>query len=205
MIITAEQLAAALSIQYPIALAWQPAIQAALDKYGMDSTKEVAMFIAQTGHESESLTHLVENLNYSAPALLATFPTHFAGRADADAYARRPEMIANRVYANRMGNGNEASGDGWAFRAHGLIGITGRNNHRACGEALGIDLEGRPDKLLIPRNAALSAGWFWSVNGCVGPARRGDVPATTHIINGGLNGLGDRMARYDRALTALGA
>lgn len=204
MIITADQLSSALDIQYPIALAWQPSIQAVLDKYGISGPEEVAMFIAQTGHESESFSHLVENLNYSATALLATFHTRFVDAADANAYARRPERIANRVYSNRMGNGDEASGDGWNFRGRGLIQITGRNNYRNCGGALGIDLEGQPDSLLTPRYAALSAGWFWSVNGCQGPAARGDVPRVTRIINGGLNGLGDRMHRYDKALPIFG-
>lgn len=203
MQLTAEHLVHSLAIQYPMALAWLPSIQAALDRFGIEDVKETAMFLAQTGHESTSFARLVENLNYSATALLANFHTHFAGPADADKYARRPEKIANRVYSNRMGNGDEASGDGWKFRGRGLIQITGRWNYRACGNALGLDLEGQPEKLLIPRYAALSAGWFWSVNGCAGPARRSDVPVVTRIINGGLNGLGDRMKRFTDALEAL--
>lgn len=203
MQLTAEQMVRSLGIQYPVALAWLPSVQAALDRFVIADMHEVAMFIAQTGHESDSFTRLVENLNYSVTALLANFHTHFSGPADAGKYARRPEKIANRVYSNRMGNGDEASGDGWKFRGRGLIQITGRKNYRACGEALGMDLESDPDKLLIPRYAALSAGWFWSANGCAGPARRSDVPVVTRIINGGLNGLGDRMKRFTDALEAL--
>ena len=161
------------------------------------------MFLAQCGHKSSSFKHLEENLNYSALALLANFHVHFRDLAEAEQYARRPEKIANRVYANRMGNGDESSGDGWRYRGRGLIQITGRWNYRQFGNALGMDIEGSPDKLLIPRYAALSAGWYWSTNGCAGPARKGDVPVVTRIINGGSNGLADRMQRYANALDAL--
>jgi putative chitinase len=199
----AEMLTAAVGLQFPVALAWLPQITATFDRFGIVDIKEQAMFLAQTAHESAGFKRLEENLNYSAPALLSTFHKYFLDLSEAEQYARRPEKIANRVYANRMGNGDEASGDGWLFRGRGLIETSGRLNYRAFGNFIHMDMEGNPERLQIPRYAALSAGFFWSTNSCAGPARTGDVRTVTHIINGGLNGLDDRKNRYETALAAL--
>jgi putative chitinase len=180
---------------------YAPALDAACIQFSIDSPLRLAGFISQVAHESGSFCSVSENLNYSAEALLATFPSHFDEDSAAD-YARQPEKIANRVYANRMGNGDEASGDGWAFRGGGLIQDTGRDNHQLCGDALGIDLINHPELLQTPQYAALSAAWFWSTHNLNALADAGDVEGMTREINGGLNGLADRQSRYATALAA---
>ena len=162
----------------------------------------LAMFLAQVAHESGGLLHVSENLNYSAEALLACFPSHFDSDTAED-YARQPERIADCCYADRMGNGNEASGDGWSYRGRGLIQITGRANYAACGAALGLDLIAHPELLETPANAALSAAWFWASHGCNGLADAGDFVGITKRINGGVNGLADRQAYLARAQSVL--
>ena len=133
-----------------------------MSKYGISSFEDQADFIANIGHESGDLARIVENLNYSAKGLLNTFKKYFKTEAEANAFARQPEKIANRVYCNRMGNGTEASGDGWRYRGRGLIQITGKENYRNCGRALGIDLVSNPDLLCDPRYAVESACWFYT-------------------------------------------
>lgn len=172
-------------------------------EFGIDTPARMASFLAQVAHESENLSRLVENLNYSAEGLRGVFPRYFADPATALDFARQPQRIANRVYAARMGNGDEASGDGWRFRGRGLIQVTGRSNYSACGLALGLDLLAAPELLEQPGPASRSAAWFWSSRHLNGPADRGDIEAITRAINGGLNGLDDRKAHYARALAAL--
>ena len=121
----------------------------------------VAAFLAQIAHESQELNRLVENLNYSAAALMSTWPKRFPTLADAEPYARQPERIANRAYANRLGNGAEQSGDGWRYRGRGIIQVTGRGNYHEIGAALALPLDVQPELLEQPANAALSASWFW--------------------------------------------
>jgi putative chitinase len=172
-------------------------------EWGIDTPLRQAAFLAQVGHESGDLKCRVENLNYSAEALLRVFPRYF----DADqaaAYAHRPERIGSRVYGNRMGNGDEACGDGWRYRGRGLIQLTGRSNYTAACIALGIDLIGQPDLLEQPPLAARSAGWFWRRNNINAFADRGDIVSITRRINGGLIGIEDRKHRYAQACTALG-
>lgn len=194
-----------------------PFLQGTCKAYDITSPKRIAAFLSQIGHESAGLARLEENLNYSAQGLANTWPTRFAVRNMAGEYlrdakgryvptdraklfARKPEMIANSVYANRMGNGSEESGDGWAYRGRGLKHLTGKDNCRACGVAIGEDFLKEPDRLLLPVNAALSAGWFWSVNKLNALADAGDVLGLTKRINGGTIGLKERTALYDRAL-----
>ncbi|MDO8608861.1 MAG: glycoside hydrolase family 19 protein [Phaeospirillum sp.] len=177
-------------------------LAAASAEWGVDTPLRLAAFLAQIAHESGQFRALVENLNYSAEALLRVFPRHFdAGQAAA--YARQPERIGSRVYANRMGNGDEASGDGWRYRGRGLIQITGRSNYAACGEALGIGLVHAPEMLEQPSPAARSAGWFWHSNGLNRFADARDIEIITRRINGGLTGLEDRKAHYARACAAM--
>ncbi len=196
-------LQAALGVMPAAALAWADPIADACDTHQVDTPLRLAAFLAQTAHESGLFTALVENLNYSAAGLLATFPTHFDAPAAAE-YAHQPEKIANRVYAGRMGNGEEASGDGWKYRGHGLLQLTGRDDFRDCGAALDLDLLADPDQLLKPVPAALSATWEWNRSGLNELADVGNFLRITLKINGGYNGLKDRIDLYTRAKKALG-
>lgn len=171
--------------------------------YDIDKPLRLAAFLATIGHESGLLTITEENLNYSAAGLRAIFPKHFT-EAEAADYARHPERIGNRAYCDRMGNGNEASGDGWRFRGRGLIQLTGLGSYRACGHGLGLDLEGSPDLVKDPHVAALSAGWEWDSKGCNAAADLENFELVTRKINGGLNGLEARKEIYARARKALG-
>ncbi|WP_449102547.1 glycoside hydrolase family 19 protein [Pseudomonas extremaustralis] len=177
-----------------------PALNTAMNRYGIVGTPRAAAFIAQVGHESGQLTRLVENLNYSADGLMKTWPSRF-DLVRATACARKPEQIANVVYADRMGNAGP--GDGWKYRGRGLIQVTGKTNYAACGEALGLDLINQPELLERPQYAAMSAAWFWSANGLNTLADAGDLTKITRRINGGLTGQADRQALYDKALKVL--
>lgn len=182
-----------------------PVLNTAMAKYGIVTRLRIAAFIAQIGHESGQLTRLVESLNYSADALVKTWPSRF-DLVRATAAARKPEQIANIVYAGRLGN--TSPGDGWKYRGRGLIQVTGKTNHAACGEALGVDLVNHPELLEQPQYAALSAAWYWSVNGLNTLADAGDIQNIGSIINTGSkgkvpNGAADRLALYDKALMVL--
>lgn len=169
---------------------------------GITSNLEKAHFIAQVMHESAGLTVLKENLNYSAKALLSTFKKYFTPETAAY-YARKPMQIGNKVYANRMGNGPESSGDGYKYRGHGPIQLTGKNNIRAYSRyAYGDDtVVNDPSLLTQPKDAARSAVWFWTTNNCGRYAREDNVIAVSAIINTGrpdtkpqgINGLEDRI------------
>jgi len=201
MILTTAQLRNALDIPSKRAELWVDPINATLDRFKITEPNVVAAFLAQVGHESGQLYHTEENLNYSTNRLRSVFPKYF-NIDQAEEYARQPQRIANRVYANRMGNGDEASGDGWRYRGKGLIQITGKENHRRCGNALDLDLIAEPDLLIEPLNAALSAGWFWYSRGLSGIAD--DIRAVTRVVNGGSNGLEDRKKLYKLAKLSLG-
>jgi putative chitinase len=170
--------------------------------FKIDSRLRVAAFLAQVGHESDQLRTLVENLNYSAEGLIRTWPKRF-NLTTATAVARKPEQIANIVYASRLGNGPVVTGDGWRYRGRGLIQVTGWVNYQACGSALSLDLLTKPELLEQPVYAALSAAWFWSSNGLSELADAGRFEAITCKVNGGLNGQADRLAIYNRALDVL--
>jgi putative chitinase len=200
--ITADKLASAIGIPFLRAQVWVDVLNRAMERFEINTPKRQAAFLAQIGHESDGLTRLSENLNYSAQRLLVVFHKYF-GDDDAEKYAGRPEMIGNRVYANRFGNGNEASGDGFRYRGRGLIEITFKNNYKACGDALGVDLVKNPALLMQTNLAALSAGWYWKSHGCNELADAGDVRGVTRAINGGYNGLEERIALNEQASTAL--
>lgn len=172
-------------------------------EYQLDSKERVAAFIAQTGHESGEYQTVRENLNYSAQALRKTFPKYFKSVAEAQSYARQPAKIANRVYANRMGNGDEASGDGWRFRGRGLIQITGRNNYTALAKYLGRSIEDTISYLETTEGAVVSAAWFWKTNNLRDLEERNEFLTLTRKINGGTNGLDHRKLLYERALSIL--
>lgn len=180
----------------------------AMSRFSITTPARQSTFLAQCAHESAGFSRFAENLNYSAAGLAATWPGRFRGadgqpNALALAYQRRPAVIANHVYANRMGNGDEESGDGWRFRGRGLLQITGRGMYQRCGDALGLPLLEQPDLLLQPEQAVLSAAWFWQSNGLNALADAGDFEAITRRINGGLNGLAERKALWLKAREAL--
>ena len=177
-------------------------ISHACAEFDISTPERVAAFIAQCGHESGNLKYVKENLNYSAQGLCKVFPKYFNAE-NAPQYERNSEAIANHVYANRMGNGPEESGDGWAFRGRGLIQLTGRDNYTKCGHALGVDLTADPSYLETPEGAARSAGWFWSTHALNALADVGDIKNMTKRINGGFIGLEDRIHHYEHILHIL--
>ncbi len=174
-------------------------------KFNINSPLRIANFIAQLAHESGSFKFTVENLNYSAQALRTVFGKYFPTDELANSYARQPEKIANRVYANRMDNGNEASGDGWKFRGRGLIQLTGKYNYTQCGTGLQLDLINNPEQLADDATTAVAAAcWFWDSRNLNTYADQDNIKAITKRINGGYNGLADREAYLAKAKTALG-
>ena len=200
MPITMQQLLQILPNAGQVAGVFVPVLNTAMNRYQIVGTKRIAAFIAQIGHESGHLTRRVENLNYSADALRRNWPSRFSVEL-ASAVARKPEQIANIAYGNRMGN--SAPGDGWKYRGRGLIQITGKNNYRSCGEALGLDLIEQPELLEKPQHACMSAAWFWATNGLNTLADAGKLDAITQRINGGQNGAADRQELYAKALKVL--
>lgn len=199
-----SQLQQAAGISADLAARWYQPLTAAMKEFGIESKDDQAMFIAQVGHESGGFSRIVENLNYSADGLLATFGKYFTADT-AQQYGRTADhpadqkSIANIVYANRMGNVEQ--NDGWNYRGRGLIQITGHDNYRDCGTGLGTDLLLVPQLLEQDEYAARSAAWFFASKGCL--KRSGDITAVTKIINGGTNGLDDRKARYEKAKLVL--
>lgn len=168
-----------------------------------DNVKRIAAFLAQIAHESGGFNFVIENLNYSADGLRKTFPKYFPTQELAMQYARQPDKIANRVYANRMKNGDESSGDGFKFRGRGLIQLTGRDNYTRFSEALGLSLEETIQYLETPNGAVVSAGWFWDNNKLNVYCDKDDFVGLTKRINGGTNGLEDRKHHYQLALEKL--
>lgn len=199
----AEQLAQALKITPTKAEEWIDAINETCDRFDISTPERQASFLGQCAHESGGFTALKENLNYSAEGLTKVWPKRFPSLEAAQPYHRSPEKIANKVYASRMGNGDEASGEGFKYRGRGLIQLTGKDNYRACGEALGVDLLEDPDLVSTPQYAALSAGWFWNKNHLNAYADKNDMTGLTKRINGGTHGIEDRVARTQLALDTL--
>ena len=172
------------------------------EKFEINTPKRAAAFIAQVGHESGGFIYTKENLNYSAAGLLKVFPKYFT-QSTANAYARKPEKIANRVYANRMGNGNEASGDGWKFSGKGILQITGRDNTSRFAKYMGMTIDEACAYLLTDEGATVSAGWFWEVNNLNTLADADRFTDLTKRINGGTNGLAHRQELWALAKKAL--
>ncbi len=184
---------------------WLEVMAQELPKFGIDSLYEVASFVAQVAHESNDLTHLEENLNYSADRLMQVWPRRFTSFEFAQRYEHNAARLANYVYANRLGNGDEASGDGFAFRGRGPIQITGRRNYTACGIWIHEDLVGNPGLLLTPGPGIKSAIWFWRANNLDELDDDADVRLETRRINGGETGLAHRQAILNRCLKILEA
>lgn len=182
---------------------WLPWLNMTMVRFNISTPMRQAMFLSQIAHESGGFRHVSENLNYSASALRRVFGKYFPTDEMAYKYARKPEKIANRVYANRMGNGNEASGDGWKYRGRGLMQLTGKNNYLSFSLAADNNSLIDPGLLTEPEYAAMSAGWFWQDNGLNVLADTGDVRAVTRRINGGYNGLADRQKKYETLITVI--
>jgi len=173
-------------------------------KYDINTPVRQAMFLSQIAHESGNFCHVSENLNYSVNGLRSVFGKYFPNDNLAAEYARKPEKIANRVYANRMGNAEESSGDGWKYRGRGLIQLTGKNNYTAFSLAADNNALLEPELVSEPELAVQSAGWFWDTNGLNALADTGSVKRVTRRINGGYNGLEDREAKFGKLMILLG-
>lgn len=198
---------------------WLEAVVEACTRFQINTPKRIAAFLAQTAHESGGYTMLEENLNYSAETMAVVWHNRFAEKGPDGKYIkengknkpnkfalalhRKPEMIANVVYSNRMGNGTIESGEGWLYKGRGLKQLTGKDNYTRCSAALGVDLVAKPELLLTPQYAALSAGWFWDSNRLGDFADRDDFVGMTKKINGGTIGLADRESRYKAVLSVL--
>ena len=173
-------------------------------KYDINTPVRQAMFLSQIAHESGNFRAVQENLNYSVNGLRSVFGKYFPDDEIAAQYARQPERIANRVYANRMGNGEESSGDGWKYRGRGLIQLTGKNNYTSFSLAADNNALLEPDLVAEPELAVESGGWFWGTNNLNRLADTGDVRVVTRRINGGYNGLTDREAKFGKLMIILG-
>lgn len=199
---------------------WLEPLQAMCDRFAIDTPLRVAAFLPQIGVESGGLTAAVENFNYDAAGLARTWPNRYAvdphaavkvPNALAHKLNRNPQAIANNCYAGRLGNGDEASGDGWAYRGRGPIQVTGRANYTACAKATGLDLVNHPEQLEQPSAGALSAGWFWQANGLAKYADARQITAMSKVINLGSAtstatplGLDRRLGGFSAACKALG-
>jgi putative chitinase len=168
-----------------------------LPKYEINTVDRVAAFLAQCGHESLDFTVLQENLNYGAKGLLGLFKKYFPNEALAKEYERKPEKIANKIYANRMGNGPESSGDGWAHRGRGAIQLTGKLNYQAFANSIGVTLDDAIHYCETMDGAIESACWFWSKNKLNVIADKNDIVLLTKKINGGTIGLEDRKKHWE--------
>jgi putative chitinase len=187
---------------------WYDALSKLLPDYEINTPKRIAAFIAQCSHESGGFTALKENLNYKPATLRKLFSKYFPNDALAEEYCAKPnkqEAIASRIYANRMGNGDEASGDGYKYCGRGLIQLTGKSNYIAFADSLEITPEEASEYLATFEGAAQSACWFWESNNLNQWADKGDILTLTKRINGGTIGLEDRIKHYEHALHVLGA
>jgi putative chitinase len=181
---------------------WLEPLNKTFEKYDISTPKRQACFMGQCLHESGGFKFLKENLNYSASALMRTWPSRFPDADVAEKYERNPEKIANKVYGGRMGNTEE--GDGAKYIGRGLIQLTGKENYANCGLGLGVDLLGNPDWLATPEYAALSAGWFWNKRNLNALADVMDIEGMTKKINGGSIGIADRTAKINKVFDILG-
>ena len=184
---------------------WYSALEQLLPDYQIDTPQRLAAFLAQCAHESGGFLFIKENLNYKWQSLRKVFPKYFPTDALAQQYEKQPERIANKIYANRMGNGPEESGDGYRFCGRGLIQVTGRDNYSWFAASLDISPEEASEYMETFEGAAQSACWFWETNNLNQWADRGDIVTLTKRINGGTIGLEDRQKHYNHALHVFGA
>jgi len=188
---------AALSTKVPAPVMLE--VESMVEKFNITNPLRLSHFLAQAAHESGNFKFLKENLNYSADSLLKVFPKYFKDKATADKYARNPEKIASRVYASRMGNGDEASGEGFKFRGRGYIQLTGKDNYKAFSNFIGEDCVANPD-LVSDKYPLISAAWFFDKNNlwtiCDKGASDEVVTSVTKRVNGGTHGLADRLSKF---------
>ena len=191
-----------------IGIEWVAPLNETFTKFVIATPRQQAGFIGQCSHECGNFRILEENLNYRAATLLKLFP-QTPKRAwgftpeSAAAYEKQPQKIANRIYSNRMGNRDEASGDGWRFRGSGFLQLTGHSNFYHAGQALGVDFVMQPELVRTPRYAAQTAGWFWQTHKLNQYADTGDFKMMTKKINGGFIGLEDRIHHIEKAISVL--
>jgi putative chitinase len=207
MMLTLQQLRQMLP-KNPYVADWHEALSKLLPDYEINTPRRIAAFVAQCAHESGGFMVLKENLNYKPATLRRIFNKYFQSDAIAADYCSRLNKqmhIANRVYGNRMGNGDEASGDGWRFCGRGLIQLTGRNNYQAFADSLEMDINDVPEYLATFEGAAQSACWYWETNNLNRYADANDIKGLTKAINGGYIGLEDRQKHYEHALHVMGA
>jgi putative chitinase len=197
--VNAEQLA-----KLHIGAEWADALNQTFQRFSINTINQQAMFIGQCSHECGNFKLLKENLNYKAATLMKLWPKRFPSLEKANEYAGNPKKIANSVYASRMGNRDEASGDGFRFCGRGIIQLTGHSSYFHAGKALGVDFVADPDLVSTPQYAALTGGWFWSTHNLNAPADALDYQKVTRIINGGTIGLDDRIKHVQHALAVLG-
>ena len=183
---------------------WLLPLNETFERFNINTPLRKACFIGQCAHESGHFKFLEENLNYKADSLMRVWPKRF-NHALAQECAHNPEKIANVVYADRMGNGDSESGDGYAYRGRGLIQLTGKVNYDAFGNAMGLDVLENPDYLATPEGACLSAGWFWEHHGLNELADQNELEQMTKRINGGTLGLQERATLMQQALDVLSA
>jgi putative chitinase len=188
----------------PYAEQWYEALCQILPDYEIDTPQRLAAFLAQTAHESGGYRAIKENLNYRAVTLRKVFPKYFPTDELAAQYAGKPEMIANKVYGNRMGNGDESSGDGYRYCGRGLIQLTGKDNYTRYAQSLEISVEEASEHLTTFEGCVQSAAWFWENNNLNQWADKGDILTLTKRINGGTIGLEDRIKHYNHAVHVLG-
>jgi putative chitinase len=188
-----------------ISVDWVEPLEEVFHRYEINTPERQAAFIGQCAHESMNFTKLEENMNYSAEGLMKTWPSRFPTLESAKPYHRNPEKIANKVYAGRMGNGPEETGEGWLYHGRGLIQLTGKDNYTLAGDALNMDFIHSPDYVLVPKYAALTAGWFWNKRNLNKEADAKDYTGMTKKINGGTIGLDDRVAHIKHAQEVLTA
>ena len=183
-----------------LAAKWCAHLDETCERFAIDSPFRIAGFISNVAHESAGFSVVVENLYYSATALMRTWPTRFPTIEIAQAYAMQPERIANRAYSSRMLNGDESSGDGWKYRGRGLIQLTGKENYLDYSLTCDNEAYQYPEIVEQDHYAAEAAGWFWDTKGLNALADAQDVVGMCRRINGGLNGLDDRKAKYARVM-----
>ena len=189
----------------PYVTQWYHALCQILPEYNINTPQRVAAFVAQCAHESGNFRLLKENLNYTAASLMRVWPSRFPSMDVANQYAMKPEKIANKVYCDRMGNGTEASGDGWKYAGKGLIQLTGKDNYTWFAESIETPLDQIPEYLQTFEGAVQSACWFWEVNNLNQWSDAGDILTLTKRINGGTIGLEDRQKHYAHAMHVLGS